>query len=593
MSLKKLMRMAAAVKERPLPAPPPPTLEVSSVCEVVPVDPDAENLKDYHAFARNHPIYKQLAWKDVDGNVIDFQQRAIHDALDKLAENNWKQSALLLAPTGSGKTYFAIGLLAILHDLRKNYYKGKFIVVVTPIDHQFREDLARLGVHNVLVTTYSELRSGLGRMFIRFKTEIVEGEPREVPVWHRPESVGFIVLDEAQFVKNPGSIQAQIIQQAERAEIPILAMSATPYSRGCQTRVLACILRPDIAPPNPLTGRRLRLSEPLFASWISELCAPHRPDEWSPSAMRRVQEVLNQYTVRFRGVKYRSKLIYREIPCEFVNDFERNVYLKAFTDYQEARVKSERDPLEGFAAVLVAQMKFIQTSEILRAPHMGKMAADEYVKYVSGSGARSIIAAFEFVDALILFRDSFADRVMDMLPAKFPSKESVDAIICEVSGRNKRKRATEVSEFKRDKRHICLLMVAAGGAGLSLDHSPNNKRQRVCYAPYIWNDLLYIQLVGRAMRVLTQSNVIFRNFYYLGTEEENKRSKLKYKLKSLRAIYDHEEEALTVDASSRGDDKRRAVAADKMIAESDADVEDALKVDAPQIELVDSEDENE
>jgi hypothetical protein len=95
------------------------------------------------------------------------------------------------------------------------------------------------------------------------------------------------------------------------------------------------------------------------------------------------------------------------------------------------------------------------------------------------------------------------------------------------------------------------------------------------------------------MRVLTQSNVIFRNFYYLGTEEENKRSKLKYKLKSLRAIYDHEEEALTVDASSRGDDKRRAVAADKMIAESDADVEDALKVDAPQIELVDSEDENE
>ncbi len=452
---------------------------------------------------------------------FDFQLPALPRAAALLGEQ--KKNAILIAPTGSGKTYmygYIIGLLR--RDFSDRFSPERVVLVVTKpsiITQTNRVLKNEFGLRNIWVFSYEQLRSSLGELIISWEDKVLEnGDVVSWPIWsdYAKELFSLVIWDECQSLKNEGSLQTRLAFSQATSGIPALLGSATPYSRPVHTRATVALIKPPYGP-----GSSVLVDNRMFPSWISDMCGNKSPLQWSPASMRRIQEAIEPFTIRPDKVKYKHKTFIKQLLVRFSTALEAELYANAFKDYQEALLKAGKEPHTGFVAVLVAQQKFCQKSELIRSPHMASMAHE------LEKGGKNVIIACRYGDTLRVIHQRLVEQ-----HGYDPNKISVI-----MGGQSSTERQRNIDAFQSDENHIMLLMFQAGGAGLSLhQYKPVNKRPRYAVLPPVWNAEEMVQVLGRAHRCNSDSTTHQIIVWYAETIEEQVSHKLKSKMSSLKEV---------------------------------------------------------
>lgn len=462
------------------------------------------------------------------------QVSAVVDLVWRLCElpedHEFGGNSQCIAPTGAGKMYVICAVTALVRRIApERYPKWKAIIILEPpaAVPQTMEPLAQMGVLNdgsvTFVTSLQSLRGKIGQGLFTWQTKIVDNQAVLYPIIN-PGRVCLIWVDESQMVKNESSQQAMMITSAAACNVRVIPVSATPYSRPSQARVIACALRPKVR----YGHSEVLLTNDIWASYISSLCHPNYPHAWSPTSLRRLQEVLEPKTVRFT-CEYPFPIKSRVVRIRFSCEEDRQRYMEAFEEWQAKRAQFDKNPLAGFAAVLVALAKFLQVAEEIRAPYLAQHAAkmlreaDERPK--RGKLKPAIILGF-------VHRTSLDLAKLELEKLGYDQKRV--AMIC--GGQSEGTRERNKQMFMTDRAPLCLLTIACGGAALSLDHNKYNSRQRHMFCSATWNDIQMAQLAGRTQRIKTCSASHMYIFCYEGTEEIKRWEKLKRKLTALSQI---------------------------------------------------------
>jgi hypothetical protein len=545
MKLPRVMRRIAkpspVVAEQPVPNPTlevqvlPPLLDGESSVAVAQPGPETlEQFTDRCERLFGDTLKPRLAIKNRKTGALDFQQwhAAIKAAyFTGVQGRNWQ----VIAPTGQGKSYFLAGKLTILSKLWPERFdnmeagllKGRFPwVIIQPAKSviQMRNVLASFGVHHCIVCTLAGLRGSLGEGMLEWRTVIVNQQPVQYPFWNADRAPIGLDVDESQQVKNESS-QSDMIESAALHGIPTGFMSATPYSRPCQVKVIAVALAPIIGgnATHPIV-----LTPKLWSSFVKDCCGPKgNPTDWSPAALERIQRYLEPQTIRW-AIDYPHKIITKSVGCDFISVESRMRYVEAFEEWQEIRASRGKNPLIGMAEVLVAQAKYNQIAEEERVDPLLRYALDFWLAREASGKRISIIFGFAFRTSA----DKAAARLREILGDEEYNKK-VGFI---VGGRDC---SADHAAFQRDSKPFLILTIACGGAALSLDHNEQNKRQRYMFCSAVWNDIQMAQLAGRTQRLLTQSTSYMYVMYFKGTEEAKKLQKVRRKIASLKMITTH------------------------------------------------------
>lgn len=446
----------------------------------------------------------------------------------------------VIAPTGQGKTYYIAGLLRVLQD----YFPDKFSfqhennqgrglpVLITPpkVVTQTIQVLAEFGAL-AIVTSLASLRATLGKSMIDFRTVIVNDAPVIYPFFKMHCAPLFMVVDESQQIKNEDSVQSQIIESCAACGIPTHFMSATPYSRVSQAKIIACAIAPEVPNPANPEARGFTLTQKVWPSFAKSVCPDgYGPSDWSPTALRKLQFYLEPYTIRW-AIPYPHKILTKVVSCDFSTQQEIDSYNEVFNEWNEIRIAREQDPLVGVIAELVALQKFNQRAEELRAPHLVKAGVELWIAKEKAANKDkrkkriSVIFGFAYATAL--------DRAIESFKAILGEEEFKKKVAIIRGGINCDR---DKDLFQSDKKPFMLLTIACGGAGLSLDHNQYNSRQRYMFCSAVWNDIQMAQLAGRTQRLKTRSASYLYIMYYKGTKEYEKLQKVLYKVKCLKEI---------------------------------------------------------
>lgn len=451
-----------------------------------------------------------------------------------------KQNRQVIAPTGQGKTYYLAALLRILieefpqrYDFLHPDNHGRIMPVVCVPAKVVAQTIAVFAEYQVqaIVTSLPSLRASLGEMMLDWRTVIVNQMPQLYPFIKMDIATLLLVIDESQGVKNKDSTQSTIIESMAAHGIPVLFMSATPYSRVSQARIIACAIQPKIPNPGGESLPPLTLTNKIWSSFAKWCCPQgYDPQDWSPKALERLQEVLEPYTTRW-SIPYNHRIITKTVSCKFATPAEKASYMEVFMEWQAIREQRREDPLTGVIAELVALQKYNQRAEELRAPHLVKAGVELWIEkekaHQHNAKSKPISVIFGFAHKTSM--EIAAEALRRMLGAhEFQRKV---AIIC--GGKDC---DNDKDLFQSDKKPFMLLTIAAGGAGLSLDNNSRNRRQRYMFCSAVWNDIQMAQLAGRTQRLDTQSASYMYIMYYEGTEEYNKLQKVRRKVACLKVI---------------------------------------------------------
>lgn len=502
---------------------------------------------------------RRLLTVQVGSHIYTHQLKALPRSLDYIAVG---RSFILGGPTGSGKTYYWGGLIREIRRLWPDKYSGLILFVTDTAVCMQTQDVFKnvFGLDNILVCGYPALRATLGTLWIEWKTQVRNGTPQLIPVWETSENTGICAIfgDEMQNLKNSDSEQSTIMRSAANAGYLMALSSATPFSKAAHLRTPALIMRPLIQLRKG--GPVIRLDEVQYPAWLNTIS--DKPEQWHAPDMKRACHALQHHMIQFGPIRYAHLFKIRQIVLPFSCPEHAAIYNKAFAEYQELRIRADRDPLVGFAAVLVALAKFLQKAELLRAEYLAKSA---YECVNSRKRPINAIVAVGFKDTLYI--------VKELLLTKYKVPE--DQISMIFGGQSKKERQHNINRFNSEKSRYMLMMLKAGGTGLSLHHTKNKKYPSEMFVPPIWNDTVLVQLMGRPHRINSESTTYLNICWFAGTEEERVAEKVKGKCAALREVVGKNESwADALDASMPVRSTRGQVSAAQLYEKENKEDED-------------------
>ena len=165
-------------------------------------------------------------------------------------------------------------------------------------------------------------------------------------------------------------------------------------------------------------------------------------------------------------------------------------------------------------------MKARRQSELLKVPAMVSWIEDMYDEGVSPV-------------VFINFRETLEAIEKRLDSAKYSGK-----IAKIVGGQTQKQRDNEIEQFQSDTKRICLVMVAAGSASVSL-HDLNGNYPRSTLINPSYSAINTLQALGRCHRANGKTPVIQRFFFANGVEiEEKMRKRVNLRLTNLDSLND-------------------------------------------------------
>lgn len=475
--------------------------------------------------------------------LYDFQDSAYQKMWKALFEE-YRRAILLIAKTGYGKTFMLGRLLEEMKRQGKllskfSPYGALYLTKATAVEKTTR-DLKRFGLDfpDVFVTNYDQLRSKAGEQWLEEYTEIRFGEPVIKYRWHPNAVPGMVICDEAQSLKNPKSTQSTIVRALHKVQdIQIICASATPLSRVCESRYF--VLLSHILKEYGFTSEDDE--EKAFASFAYMVAGNTHPEEYSATAMKRLRTILSPNIVKVPNIKAKYKSFNTTQLVNFLSPADFQEYADAYEEYLEKLRSIDRDEPGGIAAIWVAQLKFRQKAELLRAPILAR------AMYESVKAGNAAIAACNFTATIakakeVLVRDyGVSSEAVSLIWGGIPSRD--DKYDLDLGPQNRKERQRNIDRFQTGKALYCFFTFKAGGVALSLhdtdDHdgyAVENHRPREVYLAPTYSVFDLYQGLGRGHRINSLSNTNQCILFFRGTIEEEVAAKVALKLKSMNSF---------------------------------------------------------
>jgi len=492
--------------------------------------------------------------------LIDWQQRAVEEIVDKLYGNTNYQGVVLRGSTGLGKMYIAA--LAI----RRMVDEGKLVLPagsITPfpvlwlcpksVKIQTNRVLKECGIfHLCLVMSYGELKAKLGTdLFLEYVTTIENGQPVIKPVWKHSFLPAIVKCDEIQKLKNRGAMITSVMCACP-SSVKWLGASATPWQRVSDAR---CSLIRTAATPKPYYYFPANYKN--VEAITHSIASPKHPDEYSPSSVERLRESLEPWIVELKGVRFKYPSSTKCKVIQFKTSEQRTQYENAYLEYLEELRKANKNTEHGSMAILVAMQKFRQKAEFLRYAQL----AERGYEAVTQSG-KQVIFGVNFIDTA----RGIWTHLVKVLGVP---KERISFI---VGGQTEKARQLAVDNFQQGKSDYIVVTTTSGGVGISLHHDRASTKPRHVVIPLPWSAIDLVQFLGRGHRLTSLSPTTQDMLLFADTIETQKvMPVLERKVKCISKSVTAKEQFSTLFERSAGDDIDREES-DKIaeIVETDA-----------------------
>jgi len=418
------------------------------------------------------------------------------------------------SPTGTGKTYCASWIA-------KNY--GSSVVVICPksVQKNWFDTLKSFGIDNPIVMTFERLVRG-NTDYYTYDMSVYLNRTnwwKSLGITVNFPNNSLVILDEVHKCKGQKSLSGECLVAIKNAGHKLLMLSASAATNVTEMKAFgyATLLHSgygfyDFCKDNGVAFNRFGLG-----TWDANLqkckegmvrihntlfntlgCANRMNRKDFGNIFPDNQVIADGFDLGSNTAKLQS--VYNEMEYELMNLDESSM------EYSE----------HHFAIIMKARRQ----SEILKVPAMVSWIEDMYDEGVSPV-------------VFINFRETLEAIEKRLNSAKYSGK-----IAKIVGGQTQKQRDNEIEQFQSDTKRICLVMVAAGSASVSL-HDLNGNYPRNTLINPSYSAINTLQSLGRCHRANGKTPVIQRFFFANGVEiEEKMRKRVNLRLTNLDSLND-------------------------------------------------------
>ena len=418
------------------------------------------------------------------------------------------------SPTGTGKTYCASWIA-------KNY--GANVVVICPksVQKNWFDTLKSFGLENPIVITFERL--------VRGNTEYYSYDMsayRNRKNWWKSEGLtvnfppnSLVIMDEVHKAKGQKSLSGECLVAIKNAGHKLLMLSASAATNVTEMKAFgyATLLHSGYGFFNFCKSNGVDFNRFGFASWDADL--------------RKCKEGMNRiHNTLFNLLNCASRMNRKDFGNIFPDNqviadgFDlgtntaklKEVYNEMEAELSQLDISSQGYKEHHFAIIMKAR----RNSELLKVPAMVTWIEDMYAEGVS---------PVVFVN----FRETMEAIIKRLDNSKYSGK-----IATIVGGQSEKVRNNEIEQFQSDTKRICLVMIAAGAASVSL-HDLNGNYPRHTLVNPSFSAINTLQSLGRCHRANGKTPVIQRFFFANGVGiEERMRQRVSMRLDNLDSLND-------------------------------------------------------
>ena len=404
------------------------------------------------------------------------------------------------SPTGTGKTYCASWIA-------KNY--GSSVVVICPksVQKNWFDTLKSFGIDNPIVMTFERLVRGNTNYYTYDMSVYLNRTNwwKSLGITVNFPNNSLVILDEVHKCKGQKSLSGECLVAIKNAGHKLLMLSASAATNVTEMKAFgyATLLHSgygfyDFCKDNGVAFNRFGLG-----TWDANLqkckegmvrihntlfntlgCANRMNRKDFGNIFPDNQVIADGFDLGSNTAKLQS--VYNEMEYELMNLDESSM------EYSE----------HHFAIIMKARRQ----SELLKVPAMVSWIEDMYDEGVSPV-------------VFINFRETLEAIEKRLNSAKYSGK-----IAKIVGGQTQKQRDNEIEQFQSDIKRICLVMVAAGSASVSL-HDLNGNYPRHTLINPSYSAINTLQALGRCHRANGKTPVVQRFFFANGVEIEEKMRK--------------------------------------------------------------------
>ena len=418
------------------------------------------------------------------------------------------------SPTGTGKTYCASWIA-------KNY--GSSVVVICPksVQKNWFDTLKSFGIDNPIVMTFERLVRG-NTDYYTYDMSVYLNRTnwwKSLGITVNFPNNSLVILDEVHKCKGQKSLSGECLVAIKNAGHKLLMLSASAATNVTEMKAFgyATLLHSgygfyDFCKDNGVAFNRFGLG-----TWDANLqkckegmvrihntlfntlgCANRMNRKDFGNIFPDNQVIADGFDLGSNTAKLQS--VYNEMEYELMNLDESSM------EYSE----------HHFAIIMKARRQ----SELVKVPAMVSWIEDMYDEGVSPV-------------VFINFRETLEAIEKRLNSAKYSGK-----IAKIVGGQTQKQRDNEIEQFQSDIKRICLVMVAAGSASVSL-HDLNGNYPRHTLINPSYSAINTLQALGRCHRANGKTPVVQRFFFANGVEiEEKMRKRVNLRLTNLDSLND-------------------------------------------------------
>lgn len=421
------------------------------------------------------------------------------------------------SPTGTGKTYCASWIA-------KNY--GSSVVVICPksVQKNWFDTLKSFGIDNPIVMTIEKL--------VRGKTEYYTFGPlmdyfsRSAKQYWKSSDINvnfpsnsLVIMDEVHKCKGKYSLNAESLIAIKNAGHKLLMLSASAATNVTEMKAFGYVtaLHNGLGFNNFCKDNGVDFNRFGVATWDANL-------KKCKEGMVRIHNTL------FDTLGCASRMNRKDFGDIFPDnhviadgfDIGSNTdkLKEVYNDMEAELSQLDESSMEYSEHHFAIIMKARRQSELLKVPAMVSWIEDMY-----DEGVSPVI--------FINFRETLEAIEKRLDSAKYSGK-----IAKIVGGQTQKQRDNEIEQFQSDTKRICLVMIAAGAAGVSLHDLIGNYPRHTLINPS-FSAINILQSLGRCHRANGKTPVIQRFFFANGvTIEERMRQRVDLRLTNLDSLND-------------------------------------------------------